>query len=225
MAQNPSLKSKAVFDIQPGRARQEAEIAIRLEQPGCRRPEIAMKVASPRELEVGPGIANHLTVAFLVLFFDLLLPDIGRIADDRIEGRQGDGPLGASIIRDIAEWLSGNEVKKVPAEDSRVIRFVTDFSGRQVESGEMGRVHRDVAAEKLADEVQVGPDRIESSLEVIGADQKAPGAASGVKDSVGCFVDAKSVDKVDDIIARKMLAVAMAFLWTDELLKNAADDK
>jgi hypothetical protein len=37
-------------------------------------------------------------------------------------------------------------------------------------------------------------------------------------------MNTKAVDKVHDIVARKMLAVTMALLRTDKLLENASDD-
>ena len=151
MFQNPALESKAILHIQPGRACQEAEIAVVFQQSRCGGPEIAVKVASARKTQARPAHSRKLAIPFLVGSLDLLLTDIRRIADKGIEGWQRYFLLTAGIVRDAAERLRRGIVKEIPPDDARVVRLILDLAGSQVQRGEMCGIRSDVAAEQLAD--------------------------------------------------------------------------
>src|ERR1039458_8292119 len=65
---------------------------------------------------------------------------------------------------------------------------------------------------------------VEPSLAVVGANDKAAGAASGVEHCVFGFADAEGVDNVHEVLVGIMLAELVAFLRLNEPLENAAQN-
>ena len=65
---------------------------------------------------------------------------------------------------------------------------------------------------------------VEPSLAVVGANDKAAGAASGVEHGVFGFADAEGVDNVHEVFVGVVLAELVAFLRLDEALENTAQN-
>jgi len=62
------------------------------------------------------------------------------------------------------------------------------------------------------------------ALPIIRSDKKTARAARRVEDDIAGLSDTKTVDDIDDIVAREMLAVAMPFFGIDQLLEYSPDD-
>src|SRR5205807_2196535 len=77
--------------------------------------------------------------------------------------------------------------------------------------------------EKLAYQLQVRARWIEMPLSVVGTDEETAGSTCGVQNHIVTLADAKRVDQINSVVAREVLAIAMTFFRTDQLLEDASD--
>ena len=118
---------------------------------------------------------------------DQFLPDIRRIADDRVELRKVNWPRLAfttqALRKKAKRFLLCHVIRyfeKIPATDARVILLVADVASGEVQGGEMCGKKGDVRAVNLRQSVLVRngsafetPVLFQPSLAMIGANQKA----------------------------------------------------
>ena len=147
-------------------------------------------------------------------------------------------PGGAFLRRpgDRAECLLlVRDLEKVPATDKRVIRFVSDVPGRQVERGQVSREEGNVASEYLAQQDLVGFLSIlmappaarllrEPRFAVVCPNKEATRTARGIEHNIAGTTDTEGVDDVYDVFAREELSELLSFLRGDQTLKDASDD-
>ena len=186
VAQEELLQPEAVLGVQPSDTGDEAEISTRPEQAGGVGEKVDVYVRPSRQ----PGLARPLSaeqlgVVGLVDPVDGLLPDVRRIADDRVDLLQGNHLLQAVRERSTVQRVALLGVEEARLCHEGIVRLVTQVSDREVDGGELGRKRADVYAEYLVEQLPVREHRracglCESALPSVGPHQERTAAARRV---------------------------------------------
>ena len=175
-----------------------------------------------------PGVGQPFTGLFRG---NVLLADVGRVADHGVERRDVDGPglAGAQAAGDDAggqvhQRPAGLDVEEVAPRHLRVVLLVDQVAGGEVDrrqvGGEAGQVH----AVEVAEAAAVIARRVKLALAGVGADEERAAPARRVHDPLAAGADGKGVHQVYDLCAGVVLAVLVALLGADEPLEDRADD-
>ena len=169
----PPLQLEPIFHVEPLPTGEESEVGSFLHEAGGMRPEIAMQVGAPGKFGARKGVCHSLGVLGLIVLVNFLLPHIRRIPDDRIERRKHDRNLLAGrMYRNLAESSPDLCQQEIPTIDTRIIRFVVDLAGGEVERCEVRGVERDITPKQVAQHGGVRALRIHRTLAIIRAYQK-----------------------------------------------------
>ncbi len=213
--QNPALQLEAVFHVEPLAGGQQTQPAVWLQERGRMRPEIAVQIAPAREVRTGllpDEIAVVLfravlrvAISFGVVALDLLLADIGGIADDRVEQRNLDVTVliraesfGFDMDWHADERSSDPDVEEIGPGNPRVIFVLDQVTGGKVDRGEVAGKRRNVHAVKFVQHRRVGPFRRELAFACISTYQERAAATGWVQQRFGPGPDTEAVDEIDD---------------------------
>ncbi len=154
MTQDPSLQGEAVLHVQPRRTGEEPEISVRLSASATRP---ARSNNEDRFARSAADRARRRWQSRQSGICPLWPPSPAA----RKAGCRPPRPVGAAprpavrrCCREDCKTAGTVEIEEVPPHDARIVRLVVDFAGRQVQRGQVGRVHGDVAAEQFADQVR-----------------------------------------------------------------------
>ena len=135
VAKHPALQGKAILHVHPRGTGEESEVTIGSNK-SCRRwPEVAVKIAPPRELQTRPRASANLSKADFILLPHSLLADVRRVAYQSIQSRKGYRVVLSQTIWQLTEGLVRFEVEEISASDARIVGFFVDLTSRQVKSG------------------------------------------------------------------------------------------
>ncbi len=168
---------------------------------------------------------------FLRVPGDLLLADVGGIADHRVEGRD----LHAAVLdfpkalrrhplRKSEKGRSRPDIEEVAPGDLGIVFFIDEIAGRQVDRRQVRGEVGDVDPEEIGQERAVGPGRVQLPFSRVGADEEGPAAAGRIHDRFPAGRDAEAVDEIDDLDPGVELAVLVPLVRGDQPLEDGADD-
>ena len=194
--QNPFLQGKAVFHVQPTGRNKEAEPPVLFQKVRGRRPEITVQIGASAKFQPRPETGAKLLQILLGLhrldsrlpaLRNQFLPDIRRIADDRVELRKINWPWLAFATQALGQKAKRflfchviRDFEEIVAADARVILLVADVAGGEVQGGEMRGKKGDVRAVNLRQPVLMRDGSafetlvlFQPGLAMVGANQKA----------------------------------------------------
>ena len=154
----------------------------------------------------------------------ILLPHVGRIADDGVETWHENLLLSTAFLGERQKATSRLHVEKINALDPRVVGILHQIAGGEVDCAQMRGERRHISAKDTTKQIAVLKARREPLLPRIGPHQKRAAAATRIKHDILTVPDREGVDQVHNFGAGIILAVFVTFFGVDQPFKNAPDD-